>query len=143
LAVSLCFHQVGTVGATFTASHGAIGTTATIAAQLGGGPLPLTDLRVLPAASDQVPGRTQLVLQGTDGAGRSLFVLVVWPSSQASPGSIDLGGTGVDANVFILPAGGGPAEALYFLDGTLTLDQAAPVAGAPWRGSIAATVWSL
>ena len=145
-----CLEVRGTVTATFTTTYGTLGAPNPLAT--GAGALTITEgaATYVTAPVGAMAGRdpnpqpgqpaSELVqVLGRRAAdGHILAVVVAWPQAWFVPFTFDVGFAGVFGIAFDYDPGTDTAAEIGFLLGTVTLDQARAVAGAPVTGSIEA-----
>lgn len=145
LRTSVCFRDVGTAHATFSTTWGppadgdlfSNGTATIVLAREDG--TPAFAHQGVMAGPDQ-DGRAILMLVGHQ-ADDTLFLVPVWlPPALVAPGVYPVGRAPVEGQVMVLPPSGEPYPWAFLDGGTLTLDAASAVPGAPVSGTLDANL---
>ncbi|HUH02130.1 MAG TPA: CotH kinase family protein [Kofleriaceae bacterium] len=137
----LCFDDIGTLDATFTVAYENGSTTVTLAIDAFGSPVPLANLAVYAAPSNDVPDQSVLYVTADTDNSRTIVLFIAMPDHRVMPGTITLGATGIEAALVVFPPGGGDPETIYFLGGNMTLSSGTATPGSTWQGSVTATLW--
>lgn len=141
VAGPLCFDEIGTLSASFTVAYANGSNTVTLEIDAFGSPVPLSNLAVYAGPSEDVPYQSVLYVTADTSNSRSVVLFIAMPDHRVVPGTIDLTDTGIEAALVVFPPGGGDPEAIYFLDGDLTLSSGTATPGSTWQGSVTATLW--
>ncbi len=141
LAEPMCFADVGTVTASFSALwNGGAWSDAAMAVSIDDTALPLSSPRAVAGPSDDVPAQSMLYLAAETSDSRTIIVYVALPDDQVGTGVIDIGGA-VESAMIVFIEGSEDPDAVYFASGTMTLSAGAASAGSTWQGSVDLRLW--
>jgi hypothetical protein len=147
LRTSVCFREVGTMRATFSTTWGSTAS---------GNPFASGEAAIELAFESGTPAfDAQGALAGYDVDGRAIFLpvghlpdgtlvqVVAWlPAALVAPGRYPIDWVGCEGQVQVIPplGLGDPHPAAFLGEGTLVLEEASVVDGAPVQGTIASTL---
>ena len=142
LAEPLCFEQSGTLSASFESNYQQAPTSVDLQIILQGQPEALSGVSAGLGPNEEQDDTSVLYLVGYTPNGRQAVAVVSVPNSLVGPGTVDLTERGIEAYVVYIPPGSEEPDAVYYMDGEITFEQANPVAGAAWKGSVSAKLWA-
>lgn len=140
----LCFVQSGSVQASFTAVwNGGAGSAATLAVDLHGESLSLDNINVFTGPDEESPGRSVIFLVGETNDNRTVIAFVNTPDEYFAPGTIAVASaeSSAEAAILLFQTGAEEPDEVYFMSGSLVLDEASPTEGAAVVGSFDLAAW--